>query len=264
MTSSHASLDDPGNISKFQNLEISILETTDVGSLPLSSLFLNHNLEVCHPNTMASDCHLPSDISNQTRCIQEQLQLNDDKMNQAQENFKIEVHHELDEFRALLAHQQQGSSVPFSSIPAPSPVISTTGSTVGPSSMNQSSAISGYSISPPVDLQSQMMLLLTESFSKLSTTLSENKSDSKVEWHEFSGDSKKFWAWYLGLMAHLSLPPWTELYDPVQNDVVLTTTNSSLNGKLYSKVLRLWMVPRTNTLLPGNILGLMALNYYKN
>jgi len=38
-------------------------------------------------------------------------------------------------------------------------------------------------------------------------------------------------------MAQLSLPPWVELYDTTTNDVVTTTSNSTLNGKLYSKLL---------------------------
>jgi hypothetical protein len=38
-------------------------------------------------------------------------------------------------------------------------------------------------------------------------------------------------------MAHISLPPWSALYDPIRNDVVQTTSNALLNGKLYSKVL---------------------------
>jgi len=38
-------------------------------------------------------------------------------------------------------------------------------------------------------------------------------------------------------MAQLSLPPWREFYDPSKNDVILSTTNSVLNGKLYSKLL---------------------------
>ena len=87
------------------------------------------------------------------------------------------------------------------------------------------------------DLHSQMMLLLSDSFEKLSTALSDQKPDSKVEWHKFSGDSKKFRSWYLGIMAHLSLPPWTHLFDSVKHDVVESTTNHALNGKLYSKVL---------------------------
>jgi len=38
-------------------------------------------------------------------------------------------------------------------------------------------------------------------------------------------------------MAQLSLPPWVEFYDSTKNDVITTTLNSSLNGKLYSKLL---------------------------
>lgn len=41
----------------------------------------------------------------------------------------------------------------------------------------------------------------------------------------------------MGIIAHLSLPPWSDLYDVSTNDVVTTTTNSTLNGKLYSKIL---------------------------
>jgi hypothetical protein len=38
-------------------------------------------------------------------------------------------------------------------------------------------------------------------------------------------------------MAQLSLPPWVEFYDSSKNDVILTTTNTVLNEKLYSKLL---------------------------
>jgi hypothetical protein len=38
-------------------------------------------------------------------------------------------------------------------------------------------------------------------------------------------------------MAQVSLPPWQELYDPTTNDVVSTTSNVTLNGKLYAKLL---------------------------
>jgi hypothetical protein len=82
-----------------------------------------------------------------------------------------------------------------------------------------------------------MMLMLTESFSKLSSVLTDQKQESKTEWYKFSGNAKKFRSWYLGIMANISLPPWTKLYDPVRNDVALSTTNTTLNGKLYSKVL---------------------------
>ncbi len=86
------------------------------------------------------------------------------------------------------------------------------------------------------DVQSQMLAMLTDSFSKLSNILSE-KSDSKSDWPKFSGDTKKFRSWYLAIMAQLSLPPWLELYDTARNDIKTTTTNASLNGKLYSKLL---------------------------
>jgi hypothetical protein len=82
-----------------------------------------------------------------------------------------------------------------------------------------------------------MILMMTESFSKLSTAFSESKGDTKTEWPKFNGDTKKFRSWYLGVMTQLSLHPWQELYDPVRHDVVISTQNSTLNGKLYAKVI---------------------------
>jgi len=38
------------------------------------------------------------------------------------------------------------------------------------------------------------------------------------------------------MMAQLSLPPWVEFYGSSKNDVILTTANVALNGKLYSKL----------------------------
>jgi len=38
-------------------------------------------------------------------------------------------------------------------------------------------------------------------------------------------------------MTQLSLSPWSALYDPVQNTVVATTTNTSLNSKFYAKLI---------------------------
>jgi hypothetical protein len=38
-------------------------------------------------------------------------------------------------------------------------------------------------------------------------------------------------------MAQLSIHPWQELYDQHTNDVIATMTNTSLNGKLYAKLL---------------------------
>ncbi len=86
------------------------------------------------------------------------------------------------------------------------------------------------------DLQSQMMQMLTDSFSKLSTVLSEKKEDTKSEWPKFSGELKKFRPWHLTILTQISLPPWKELYDPVRN-IVLSTSNTQLNEKLYAKLL---------------------------
>jgi hypothetical protein len=87
------------------------------------------------------------------------------------------------------------------------------------------------------DPQTQMILLLAYSFSKLSTALGEKGLESKTEWPCFAGDSKKFYAWYLSIMAQLSIPPWQELYNPNTNDIIASTTIASLNGKLYAKLL---------------------------
>jgi len=87
------------------------------------------------------------------------------------------------------------------------------------------------------DLQSQMMQMLTDSFSKLSTVLSEKKEDTKSEWPKFSGESKKFRPWHMTILTQISLPPWKELYDPVRKDIVLSTSNTQLNEKLYAKLL---------------------------
>jgi hypothetical protein len=119
-----------------------------------------------------------------------------------------------------------GQSSPVASVPS----ISTT-------SLTQVPTPQSIADSSSADLQTQMMLLLSESFTKLSTTLGEQKQDTKADWHKFSGDCKKFRGWYLGIMAHISLPPWKDLYDPVRNDVVTSTSNALLNGKLYSKIL---------------------------
>ncbi len=38
-------------------------------------------------------------------------------------------------------------------------------------------------------------------------------------------------------MAQISLPPWQEFYDSTRNDIITTTTNSVLNGKLYAMLI---------------------------
>ena len=76
--------------------------------------------------------------------------------------------------------------------------------------------------SVPVDFQMQMLAVLNNTFSQLSTVISDTSSvlkdakiamteskssDAKSEWMKFSGDSKKFMSWYLAVMAQLSIAP---------------------------------------------------------
>jgi hypothetical protein len=79
--------------------------------------------------------------------------------------------------------------------------------------------------------------MMTESFAKLSTALTDKSQETKTDWPKFSGDIKKFKAWYLSIVAQLSLPPWSEFYDASTNSIVTMTQNSSLNSKLYAKLL---------------------------
>jgi len=115
-----------------------------------------------------------------------------------------------------------------------------------------------------------MMLLMTESFSKLSTAFSEGKHETKSEWPKFNGDAKRFRSWYLGIMTQISLPPWQEFYDSVTHDIVSTMSNSSilaLEGSAYKnfvsrKHLRanglLLLEKLVQTYKPRNVPGIIA------
>jgi hypothetical protein len=193
---------------------------------------------------------LSSQITAQNYSIQEHIKQNDLKITtefhavlQANEDFKNDVHSELEDICRLLKHQVTTGSTPtITSAPITSsttnPVISDSASVMPDLSSTMISNVPQFnSISPTNDVQTQMMLMLTETFSKLSTALVDKTSDMKSDWPKFSGDSKKFRACYLAIMAQVSLPPWQELYDPTMNDVVSTTSNAMLNGKLYAKLL---------------------------
>jgi hypothetical protein len=114
---------------------------------------------------------------------------------------------------------------------------SSTTAAVSPQVSSSLSSPSNTCLSSNNDFQSQMLLMLNETFSKLSTVIQDTKSESKVEWPKFSGDIKRFRSWYLAIMAQLSLSPWQSLYDPIKNDIVTSTTDMKLNGKLYAKLL---------------------------
>jgi len=157
------------------------------------------------------------------------------------DSFKIQVKQELDELRQLILQQQplsSGTSSHTSSFSS-QPGISITSSTqpvpilnhVLPSPLNTPSPVISSSTTD------QVLLLLTDSFTKMANALTEKSVDTKAEWPKFGGDGKKFKAWYLAIITQLSIAPWREFYDQIKNDVVTVTTNTTLNEKLYSKLI---------------------------
>jgi hypothetical protein len=260
------------SISKFQHLEISNSPPFDPGIR--SSLC--HSLPVSNLSIMESDCEdvknsamgptkqeHPPDLNTFLSVIKNHIEdatlkmtfdfhhviVSNDNFKQdiidANENFKREVQDELAELRALL-HQHQNliqSTIPIQPTTMPLPPVmipsaSNSGVSVVPTTAPVSSA-TNTSSSPVVMSTStdQVLLLLTESFTKMALALAEKNPDTKAEWPKFSGDPKNFPAWYLAVMTQLSIVPWHELYDSSRNDVVLTTTNTTLNEKLYSKLI---------------------------
>jgi hypothetical protein len=263
------SVSNDGNfqISKFQPSEISN------HSLDYSTCHLPHNFGISEFHSMEADCEesssanmasvdtfditqlfaaLSSQMMAQNNSIQEQIMQNDLKIStdfqkviQANDDFKKDVRAELDDLRRLLS-QYQNISSPSSNLTSATITSSTTTPVISapttiPSSSSSTTisnaSISSLGSSSSTDVQTQMMMMLTESFSKLSTILVDKTSDMKSDWPKFSGDSKKFRAWYLAIMAQFSLPPWQELYDSMLNDIVQATSNTALNGKLYAKLL---------------------------
>lgn len=95
------------------------------------------------------------------------------------------------------------------------------------------------------DFQTLMLNLFNNTFAQLSNVINDTKnvigeeknSDSKSDGPKFSGDMKKVCHWYLGIMSHISISPWKDMYDSVSNNVIKTTTDSVLNGNLHAKVI---------------------------
>jgi hypothetical protein len=255
------------------HFEISNLSTVDTESPQSGTKFSCHNSSNSNLVKMEEECEKKVDISAdglsssvnieklftsftnqiayqiivQTNSLRDEFRENEIYMVQDNEEFQIEMRDKLAALRNLL----QAQTVPQASQSPTIPVTTSSVGSVSPSSpvtspqpMLSSSTVvsqgsSSNSAGPPAqgDLQSQMMFMMVQSFSKLSTVLSESKQESKSEWPKFAGEQKKFRDWYLSIMTQLSLSPWNEFYDSVSNDVISTTTNSTLNGKLYSKLI---------------------------
>jgi len=160
------------------------------------------------------------------QALQEELQ----RVREDNEKIKQEVRAEL---RTVSPSVPQIAPNVSSSLGS-SPVIQQS----GPISSSMLGGIPSSSVSN--DFQTQMISLLNDTFSKLTTVITDSSvksSDTKSDWIKFAGDPQKFRSWYLAVMAQISIAPWQELYDSSMNSVVKNTTNTALNGKLYAKVI---------------------------
>jgi hypothetical protein len=237
------------SVSNFQNFELSNYH------LSRNMRPSSHNSSVSNNCTMEEDCQKSEDkivpllgiadmnalfeaistkLMSETTKISKEVQ----QVIRANEDFKQAVRDELDELRNLVLHHQGIASQNPS---VSSPVSNSPGSLATSCTPVSVQVPVGNSGTPNTtsnqDVQTQMMLMMTKSFSKLSTAFSEGKSDSKSDWPKFSGDNKNFRSWYMGIMTQISLPPWSDLYDCSTHDVVKSTSNIVLNGKLYSKII---------------------------
>jgi hypothetical protein len=108
---------------------------------------------------------------------------------------------EIDSLHQVLKHS---SSAPSTNLTMNQMPVSVSSSSVIPitsiSSSSPSLAPSSNDSTPSLlHIQTKMMLMLTESFSKLTNAIGEKTTDTKSDWPCFSGDHKKFRAWHLSI-----------------------------------------------------------------
>ncbi len=161
--------------------------------------------------------------------------------------FKAEVHSEIESLHLLLGQSSsvnhnrfqigQSHSSNFSPQTNSSTIPAVQSPSISYSPTITNSAVSGLN-NLSSDPQANLMLMMTEAFSKLTMAFTETKTiDVKTDWPKFDGTKTKFRSWYLTKLSQVSVPPWNELYDAASNDLVLATSNSSLNARFYSKLL---------------------------
>ncbi len=233
--------------SVFQNFEISNFQessnfseksTADLSHN--SSLFQNRNMEsdceeqpsppMNHEDSSATNqeiLKMPGAISSQMMIGHQDLQHQNSMLTAELQKVVADTNMFKQEMRNELLHLQQSSntlsSVPVISSLTPTPVISSPGalnsstvvSTQASSTNTQalSSQLAGSNSS--VNFQMQMLTLLNNMFTQLTTVINETKtvigeaktSDSNSDWPKFSGDTKKFRHWYLGIMSQISISP---------------------------------------------------------
>jgi hypothetical protein len=266
----HHLLDSPlsSKFSKFRNFEISNSSPFDPGIQCLPC----HNFDILNSSTMESDFtdpknptmaspkqEDPPDLASFLSVLKSHIEDATTKMAsdfhqviasndifkkeivEANDEFKNNVKQELDYLRMLL-HQQQhlysSSSSNTSGLNVSPPVLALPPSvSTSVPNLSNSTVLGNATSSVTSSSTDQVLLLLTDSFTKMANALTEKSGDTKADWPKFGGDAKKFKAWYLAILTQLSIAPWRELYDSSKNDVVMMTTNTNLNEKLYSKLM---------------------------
>jgi len=255
-------------VSKFQNSSSLILPTTmtDCHNYSFSKIF---DMEADCQDTKLLINYSSSDLGYMDQILQlfaslsAQIENRTTSMSQdfrqvVQDNqiFKQEMCAEMDELRQLLYHPKLSSPLPGLSdsmvppLPEPSAMQPPSSSqNMQPPSrsgfhqVSQGSMSTSASLNSNPDLQTQMMYMLPESFSKLSSALSEKSSELKSHWPKFSGDVKKLRPWYLAIIAQISLPPWQE-YDSTKHDIVSTTSNIPIIIGSRNFYKNCWMVKK--------------------
>jgi len=188
-------------------------------------------------------------LSSQNMTIQGQLRENEHKISmkfqmvvQENESFKQSMRSEMDELHNLISSQSQSISPSRQASLVSSPSSKVNSSASSNNGSQSQPPIPGITtiVSPSVpissDPQANMLLMLAESFTKLTSVLSDKSDLKSSDWLKFSGDQKKFRTCYLSILSQISIPPWKELYDSSKNDIVTSTSNVSLNEKLYAKL----------------------------
>jgi len=255
LSSSSSEADDSSSLLSAASFQISNFENFELLS-NASNDFSNHNFDISHSiSRMESGCNdtkmtsintdtgqaTQDDIMNMLSIISNQMMgtIQDlrNQLTQTESKFTSEIQRlscENEQFRQNILADLQSSAT----------TMNTTVAAAVPSTSNilRTPLSSGLPATPPPpssqESLNQMMVLLNETFSKLSTVMSEQKSsEPKADWPKFSGDTKKFRHWYLAIVAQLSLAPWKEFYDSSTNSLLKTTTNTTLNEKLYAKLL---------------------------
>jgi len=257
-------------ISNFQNLEFSKNTVFDPGSVPA----VCHNSSISKISMMEADCedgdsasasipkietspdlnqflstitsHITDATTKMTSDFNKVLSSNSrfkQEIMDANTDFKHDIRNELAELRDLFNQQQRMlQSLPaMSSLSTPPVVPAVIPSPVSSSIPISNNAIPSSNLSLPVSTSvtstDQVLLMLTDSFSKMANALTEKHSESKAEWPKFSGDATRFRSWHLAILTQVSIAPWREFYDQSRNSIVESTTNTSLNEKLYSKII---------------------------